>query len=114
VFSDDTIWLARIPIPDHCFQPDECLLSYVAVLKYIKKHSQIPVPQIYHHALQSDPGNLTGTTYLMMEKLRGHELPTLEPDEDDDFGYNWSPEKLRMARKVHEQLTDLIIELGKH
>jgi hypothetical protein len=117
VFSDGVTWLARIPLPTNCFQPDECTLSYVAVLKYIKKHSKIPVSEVYHYALESDPENPTRTTYLLMERLPGHELPTLEPgsdddDEDDDDGSGWSPGHL-CAKKVHEQLTDLMVELGE-
>ena len=109
VFSDGVTWLARIPLPNNCFQPDECTLSYVAVLRCIKKQSKIPVPEVYYHALKSDPKNTTGTTYLLMERLPGHALPTLEPDDDDN---DWNPDHLLSAKKVHEQLTDLIIELG--
>ena len=117
IFSDGTTWLARIPIPDNAFLPDECLLSYVAVLKYVKQNSRIPVPQIYHHALQSDLGNPTGSSYIFMERLPGHELPTLEPDEHDDGDGSWeepSAEALRITRRVHEQLTDIFIDLGRH
>lgn len=115
VFSDGVTWLARIPLPTNCFQPDECTLSYVAVLKYIKKQSRIPVPEVYHYALESDPENPTGTTYLLMERLPGHELPTLEPgSDDDDGGGGWSLGHLLCAKKVHEQLTDVIVELGEH
>ena len=115
IFSDGTVWLARIPIPDNGFLPDECLLSYVAVLKYVKQNSRIPVPQVYHHALQSDQSNPTGSSYIFMERLPGHELPTLEPGEHEDSDDSWeapSPEALRITRRVHEQLTDIIIELG--
>ena len=112
VFSDGVTWLARIPLPNRCFQPDECTLSYVAVLRYIKKHSKIPVPEVYYHALKSDPKNTTGTAYLLMERLPGHELPTLEPDNDDGLD-SWNPDHLLSAKKVHEQLTDLIVELGE-
>lgn len=49
-----------------------------------------------------------------MERLPGHQLPTLEPDNDDDDDNGWSPDHLRSAKKVREQLTDLIIELGEH
>lgn len=116
IFSDGTIWLARISIPENGFLPDECLLSYAAVLKYIKQNSRIPVPQVYHYSLQSDPGNSTGSSYIFMERLPGRELPTLEPDEHDDGEDSWeepSAEALRITKRVHEQLTDIIIDLGR-
>ena len=99
-----------IPLPNNCFQPDECTLSYVTVLRCIKKRFKIPVPEVYYHALKSDPKNTTGTAYILMERLPGHALPTVEADNGDD---GWSPDNLLSAKKVHEQLTDLIIELGE-
>lgn len=43
-----------------------------------------------------------------MEKLIGHELPVLEKEWRDP-----KPPDLALAKKVHEQLTDIILELGK-
>ncbi|RMZ84286.1 hypothetical protein DV738_g731, partial [Chaetothyriales sp. CBS 135597] len=116
IFSDGITWLARVPLPTNCVEPDKCTLSYVAVLKYIKRRSRFLVPEVYHYALESDPENLTGTTYVLMERLPGHELPNLEPGSDDidDDDSGWSPGHLLCAKKVHEQLTDLIVELGEY
>lgn len=107
VFSDDVVWMARIPLPYNCFLPEEVTVSYAATLKYLKKNSSIPVPAVFAYCLQSDPENMVNASYILMEKLPGHPLPTLERlDLDID------PNHVKLAKKVHEQLTDIIFELG--
>lgn len=50
-----------------------------------------------------------------MKKLPGHDLPTFDDDSDDDSDDDdLAPVQLSAARKIHEQLTDIIIELGKN
>jgi len=113
-FEDGVTWLARIPRPDHSFQPEETTLSYAAVLRYLKKHSSVPVPTVFGYAVSSDEGNRLGHSYLLMEKLPGHALPTLDRfDPDASDVEDPTPGELQIATKVHEQLTDFIIELGK-
>lgn len=108
LFSDGVIWMARIPLPYRCYQPDEISACYAATLKYLRKNSTIPVPQVYGFCRQSDSANKTKVTYVFMEKMKGHHLPTIEKDSEDA-----TPEEIAIARKVHEQLTDVILQLGK-
>ncbi len=107
VFSDGVAWLARIPVPFNCFQPDECTLSYGAILRYIRKNSWIPVREVYDYALRSDPKNPTDSSYVLMERMTGQALPIL-----GEGGDHPDPEALSVAKKVHEQLADIMIELG--
>lgn len=100
IFSDGVTWLARVPIPFNCFQPDECTLSYGAILRYLRKNSRIPVPEVYDYAIRSDPKNPTNTSYVLMERMTGQALPTLDED-----GYYSDPKALSLGKKVHEQLT---------
>lgn len=107
-FSDNVAWMARIPLPYNCFQPEEISASYAATMRYLKKHSKLPVPQVFAFCRGSDPTNKTNVTYTFMEKMKGHHLPTIEkwPEEA-------TPAELAMARKVHTQLADVILQLGK-
>ncbi|KAF3484010.1 uncharacterized protein GIQ15_03334 [Arthroderma uncinatum] len=43
--------------------------SEVAVLKYVKQHTSVPVPEVY--AWCSDPANPVGAEYIIMEKAAG-------------------------------------------
>ncbi|KAI9814083.1 MAG: hypothetical protein M1826_002328 [Phylliscum demangeonii] len=106
IFGDPVCWLARIPLPESCHQPEEITLSYAATLKYLKIHTTIPVPCVYDYAVKSEPKNATGVSYILMEYLPGCPLPelerSLEPSEKDRA----------ITRKVHQQLTDLMLELA--
>jgi hypothetical protein len=91
------------------------MLSYASVLRYLKGHSSIPVPTFFGYAVSSDEGNKFGHSYLLMERLPGHALPTLDHfDPDASEVQDPTLEELRLARKVHEQLAGLVIELGKY
>lgn len=95
-------------LPYNCYQPDEISASYAATLKYLKKNSSIPVPKVYAYEVQSSPENKVNATYILMEYLPGHALPTLdsmmleEPNDDE----------IEVVKKVHTQLADTILELG--
>lgn len=80
IFSDQVTWMARIPLPYTCFQPEEISASYAATLKYLKKNSSIPVPNVFAFAVKSNPENKLNATYILIEKLIGHELPVLEKE----------------------------------
>jgi hypothetical protein len=108
VFEDQVCWLARIPLQENCYQPEEITLSYAATLKYLKMHTTIPVPHVYDYAVRSNRSNATGVSYILMEKMGGKPLPEferldLEPNACD----------LALVKKVHQQLTDVILELGE-
>ncbi|RJE25068.1 Phosphotransferase enzyme family [Aspergillus sclerotialis] len=107
VFSDGVVWMARIPLPYNCFQAEAVSASYAATLKYVKRHSKIPVPTVFAYYLHSSPKNKVNATYILMEKLPGHQLPTLEQEDFDP-----DPKDLAIAHKVHQQLTDVILELA--
>lgn len=108
MFEDQVLWLARIPLLRHCHQPEEITLSYAATLKYLKIHTKIPVPRVYDYAVKSDPRNVAGVSYILMEHLGGKPLPEL-----DSLDLEPSAHDLALVKKVHQQLTDVILELGE-
>ena len=109
IFSDDVTWMARIPLSYSCFQPEELTGSYAATLKFLKTHSSIPVPEVYGYQFHSDPSNKVNASYLLMERLPGHPLPVLE---QKSLTADPDPKELALANKVHEQLTDFILQLA--
>jgi hypothetical protein len=105
-FSDGVIWLARVPLLNACFMADDCTRSEANILKFLKKYTSIRVPEIYCYYLQSDPRNKMGVPFMIMECLPGQTLASIA---------SWRPEMLDnedAARKLHEQITDIMIELG--
>lgn len=101
------VWIARIPLPYTCYQPEEISVSYAVTLKYLNKYSSIPVPEVYAYEVQSATENEVNATYILMEYLSGHALPTLERKT-----LEISEEEIVILKKVHTQLEDIILELG--
>lgn len=107
VFLGNVVWMARIPPPYNCFQAEDVSASYAAMLKYLKRHSTIPVPTVFAYCLYSSSENKVNATYILMEQLPGHQLAPLERKDFDP-----DPEDLALARKLHQQLADVILQLG--
>jgi hypothetical protein len=77
-------------------------------------HSTIPVPTVFDYATSSNQANTLGISYILMEKLPGIPLPTFEEGQNGLLNFDPSPAQLQLAHKVHQQLTDVIIELGNN
>ncbi|KAJ7732129.1 kinase-like domain-containing protein [Mycena metata] len=50
------------------------LLSEVSTLAFVKEHTSIPVPEVYH--FESNANNPVGARYMIMERILGHPLGT--------------------------------------
>ena len=44
--------------------------SEVATMNYLRRHTNIPVPTVYHY--DSNPYNRLGGEYILMSKVRAH------------------------------------------
>jgi hypothetical protein len=62
---------------------------------------------VYAYKVKSAAENGVNATYILMERLDGHPLPTLE-----QTSFEPDPKDLMLEKKVHSQLTDIILELG--
>ena len=71
-FSDRVSWVVRIPYKaiDDTFRTS--LLSEIATIKIVKKHTNIPVPQVFDFELSKDQA--FGYPYVLMERLAGRTL----------------------------------------
>ena len=66
------------------------------------------MPQVYGYAVESDIANPTGVSYVLMEKLPGEPLPEIGGDASEA-----SPGDLEKVKKVHQQLANIKLQLGK-
>ncbi|KAI0003582.1 kinase-like domain-containing protein [Xylariaceae sp. FL0662B] len=97
--TDNVYWTARIP---HCTTDDDTrtsLLSEVATVNIIRKHTSIPVPQIFEFEMSTSQP--FGYPYVLMEYLGGRTL---------DNGLAVSI-PLRYQSKVAKQLANIFVEL---
>lgn len=71
-FSDDVYWIARIPYRALDVADRTSMLSEIATMKIIHKHTTIPVPRIFDFETSADQP--FGYPYVFMEYLAGHIL----------------------------------------
>lgn len=80
VFEDDQIWVIRIQFPDvllftnkqrasHEETQLKALYSQLGSMRYVKRHTKIPVPEIYGYDFSSN--NVAGAPYMFMELVQG-------------------------------------------
>ncbi|QKX56805.1 uncharacterized protein TRUGW13939_03912 [Talaromyces rugulosus] len=66
--EDASEYIVKIPCPN-AGRPMYCTASEVAVLRFIRNHTTIPVPKVL--AWSSDASNPIGAEYIIMEKVPG-------------------------------------------
>jgi aminoglycoside phosphotransferase (APT) family kinase protein len=80
IFEDDQIWVCRIQFPDVLHSNDKdrasqeesqlkALYSQLGSMRYVKRHTKIPVPEIYGYDFLND--NVAGAPYMFMELVQG-------------------------------------------
>ncbi|KFH47531.1 hypothetical protein ACRE_015910 [Hapsidospora chrysogenum ATCC 11550] len=78
VFADGVVWLARFRLSSPGSPPrevrDYVLRSEAATMEFLERHTRIPSPRVCDWACESDPENMVGVGYILMEKLNGTPL----------------------------------------
>ncbi|KAI0911265.1 hypothetical protein F4823DRAFT_636585 [Ustulina deusta] len=105
-FEDQVRWLVRFRLAKTSSPPvtvrDYLLRSEAATMIFLRKHTQIPSPEVYDWACESDPYNPIGRVgYILMEKIEGKAL-------------DWQLATLSHKEKVMRQLVDIFLEIEKH
>ncbi|KAL0935574.1 uncharacterized protein CTRU02_210165 [Colletotrichum truncatum] len=104
-FQDGVTWLARFHITKTTSPPQEVrdfiLRSEAATMTYLKRHTRIPVPEVFDWACESDPASQIGAGYILMGRLDG--LPL-----------DWRAVTSAQKEKIMQQLADVFLEIEKH
>ncbi|KAI1173905.1 kinase-like domain-containing protein [Nemania sp. FL0916] len=72
-FSDGVYWIVRIPYQVFDSDVKTSMLSEITTMKLIRKHTTIPVPQIFDFETSAEQP--FGYPYVLMEYLEGRALP---------------------------------------
>jgi len=94
--SSDTV-LVRLPCPNQSVFPEEKTLVEAATAGYISQHSQLPVPKIFFHGVDSDIGPFMvlqdlGSRRTMVQAL---ERPREDPNDPPILHPDISPTRLK-------------------
>ncbi len=111
-FDDGVCWVARLPLPHLCYQPEECTRSYAATLRLLRVRTPLLVPTVFGVGLASDATNRVGVTYLLMERLPGRPMSAFH-DSDSPRRPALSLLDRSTARKIHRQLAEVVLTLGR-
>ncbi|KAH6627412.1 kinase-like domain-containing protein [Chaetomium tenue] len=76
-------------------------LSEIATARYLKRFTEIPVPEIYYHDLE--PDNNVGAPFVLMEKMPGRQLRLMW----DDLSLEGKKSALSQVASVIAQLASL-------
>ncbi|KAK4452372.1 hypothetical protein QBC34DRAFT_398555 [Podospora aff. communis PSN243] len=99
VFDDGVEWVFRAPSVSHAPPgniTERLLASEAATLKYVRKHTTIPVPEVFHYSSTYD--NDIGTPFILMSRAPGEPLSK----------YNWQthPHEQPGPRRAGRPVTD--------
>ncbi|KAG6153259.1 hypothetical protein E4U37_003074 [Claviceps purpurea] len=104
-FEDGVVWLARFRIVSVIAPPPEVrdyiLQSEALTMQFLDRHTRVPCPRVFDWACESDPTNIIGVGYILMEKLNGTSLI-------------WQKATAAQKEKVVRQLADIMLELERH
>lgn len=104
-FVDNVKWLARFRLARTSSPPREVrdwiLRSEAATMTYLQWNTSIPTPIIFDWACESDPENLLGVGYILMEQLDGKSL-------------DWQAANPEQRDKITRQLVDMFLEIERH
>ncbi|KAI0395605.1 kinase-like domain-containing protein [Xylariaceae sp. FL0594] len=99
-FDDGVEWAFRTPHRGGCTYSEETgtkiLVSEACTLLYLRKHTSIPVPDVYSFSGTSD--NEIGLPYILQSKASDHALPLADSDRE----------------KIMRQLGTIMAELSEH
>ncbi|KAL4958243.1 hypothetical protein BDW69DRAFT_179839 [Aspergillus filifer] len=104
-FEDGIKWLARFRLASASSPPqdirDWILRSEAATMTFLQQHTSIPTPKILDWACESEPQNMLGVDYILMEKLNGRVL-------------DWKTATNQQKEKVMQQLVDIYLEIERY
>ncbi|KAF3286325.1 hypothetical protein TWF132_009013 [Orbilia oligospora] len=103
LFEDGVSWVAKVPKPWRSSHYNESMYSQISAWRYLKKHTSIPVPEVYYFAYDSDATNNVNASFMLYEKLPGHSVPELDVE---------NPTSIGKAARFHGQLSDIILQLS--
>ena len=83
-------------------------LALHELLDYVANNRQVITEPMYPRVVEMFSKNL----FRPLPPPVNPQGDAFDPEEDESFPDEWSEELLSASKKLHEQITDLIIELG--
>jgi hypothetical protein len=107
--SDHTDWLLRFPIPGDVMRPAEKINQEVAVMKFVREKTKIPIPKVI--ACSTAKGHFIGLgPFIIMEFIEGERLDEVLYQDD-----KIKPEVEQSTLNfIYKQMAQIYLELDYH
>ncbi|THV68128.1 hypothetical protein D6D28_06962 [Aureobasidium pullulans] len=116
VFEDGTAWAVRFPIPGRVMHPDEKIRREVAVMRFVKEKTKVPLPKVIAFGTAADNHDPSIGPFLITEWVEGIPVTSLIEELPRP---SWGP-VLRheiednLLRKIYRQMANILLELAEH
>ena len=77
VFEDGTAWAVRFPIPGRVMHPDEKIRREVAVMRFVKEKTKVPLPKVIAFGTAADNHDPSIGPFLITEWVEGIPVTSL-------------------------------------
>lgn len=116
LLEDGTAWAVRFPIPGRVMHPYEKICREVAIMKFVKENTSIPVPAIIAFGTATENHDSAIGPFLITEEVEGKPVtafleklprPNSGPVLRDDI------EEYQL-RTIYSEMASILVELAKH
>ena len=115
-FSDNVQWAVRIPVAGNVMHTEEKIRREVAVLKFIKERTLIPVPKVIAFGMAADNCHPEMGPFIITEWIEGVPLSTImeklpRPEAGPILREDISDKELYF---IYRQMARILLELSMH
>ncbi|KAK6000367.1 hypothetical protein QM012_003613 [Aureobasidium pullulans] len=116
LFEDGTAWAVRFPIPGRVMHPYEKICREVAIMRFVKENTTIPVPKVIAFGTAADNHDPAIGPFLITDWAEGVPVtaflerlprPAWGPVLRDDI-------EETQLRTIYSQIASIFLELAKH
>lgn len=116
VFEDKTKWAVRFPIVGKVMHPEETVRREVAVVKFLKEKTRVPVPGIIAFGMAADNHDPDMGPFIIEEWVDGVSLISIMEELPRP---SWGPVLRKdisdeTLNKIYRQMAKILLELSMH
>ncbi|EPE35702.1 Protein kinase-like (PK-like) [Glarea lozoyensis ATCC 20868] len=115
-FDDGTKWAVRFPVAGNVMFPEEKVQREVAVMKFLKQNTFVPVPGVIAYGMAADNHDPGMGLFIIEEWIDGVPLSTLMEEHPRP---SWGPILRKdisddTLYKIYRQIAKILLELSMH
>lgn len=116
LFQDGTAWAVRFPIPGRVMYPYEKVRREVAIMRFVKENTRIPVPRVIAFGTAAENHDPAIGPFLITDWVEGKPVTAfLEKLPRPSWGTVLRDDiEEHQLRDIYSQMASILLELAKH